>query len=149
MPYQQDLTTHPYLEAMSRVKGWPPPGTPALTVGWLAPEHDFPTALPDDAFLDALFYLCAHRSIIRTRGFHNCLLPHATRPAAICVVRRGDEEVRLGSAEIGVVAAGGELLLAPNLVFHYIEEHHYQPPAIFTEAVLARRTITPPAGVPF
>ncbi|MCK9921865.1 hypothetical protein MXD61_08190 [Frankia sp. AgPm24] len=147
MPYQQDLATYPNLEMISRNFGWPPPGAAALAVGRLAPEHEFPTTLPDDAFLDALFYLCAHHSIMRVRSFHNCLLPHATRPAAICVVRRGDEEVRLGSAEIGVVAAGGELLLAPNLVFHYIEEHHYQPPAIFTEAVLARRTITPPAGV--
>ncbi|MCK9894825.1 hypothetical protein [Frankia sp. AgB32] len=149
MPYRHDLSPHPYFEAISRIKGWPPPGTAALTVGWLAPEHDFPTALPDDAFVDALFSLCAHHSVMRVRSYYGCLLPHATRPAAPYVVRRGGEEARLGSAEIGVVAASGELLLAPNLVFHYVEGHHYQPPEIFIEAVLARRIIVPPAGVPF
>ncbi|SNQ49513.1 conserved hypothetical protein [Frankia canadensis] len=148
MPYLQDLATHPRFDAICRIKGWPPPGTPALTVGWLAPEHEFPTALPDGAFLDALFYLCAHHSIIRTRGFHNCLLPHATMTAPICIAHRGGEEARLGSAEIGVVGAGGELLLAPNLVFHYVEGHHYRPPDIFIEAVLARRALVLPADIP-
>ncbi|SNQ49499.1 conserved hypothetical protein [Frankia canadensis] len=90
------------------------------------------------------------------RGFHNCLLPHATMTAPICIAHRGGEEARLGSAEIGVVGAeigvvgaGGELLLAPNLVFHYVEGHHYRPPDIFAEAVLARRAVVLPADIPF
>ncbi|SNQ49515.1 conserved hypothetical protein [Frankia canadensis] len=146
VPYLPDLTPYPNLEDMSRNFGWPPPGTSALTVGWLAPEHNFPTAFPESSFLDSLFYLCAHHSILRTRGFHSCALPHTAKPAAPYPARRGGEEAWLGSAEISVVAADGKLLFAPNLVFHYVEEHHYQPPDIFIEAVLAGRTVVLPTN---
>lgn len=43
--------------------------------------------------------------------------------------------LRVGSAEIRVFYQG-KTYAAPNLLYHYVVEHHYQPPSEFIEAVL-------------
>jgi hypothetical protein len=44
-------------------------------------------------------------------------------------------EVGMGNGEIWVVK-GETLYIAPYLIIHYIEEHNYQPPEEFIDAVI-------------
>jgi hypothetical protein len=49
-------------------------------------------------------------------------------------VRRGDEQLTIGSAEIRVF--GQRIYAAPTLIYHYVLEHHYQPPNDFVRGLL-------------
>jgi hypothetical protein len=51
------------------------------------------------------------------------------------------ESARLGCAVVVVESRPGVVLFAPDLVFHYVVAHHYQPPAEFINAVVARRIV--------
>ena len=51
-------------------------------------------------------------------------------------MRRGNDELWLGSAEIRVFSNEGVTYAAPNLIYHYIVDHHYLPPEEFIRAVL-------------
>jgi hypothetical protein len=53
------------------------------------------------------------------------------------LVRKGDEWITIGSAEIRVFGHDGRVYAAPNFIYHYVVVHHYQPPEEFVEAVLA------------
>jgi len=55
------------------------------------------------------------------------------------VIDIGGRSVVLGSAEIRVAANDRAVLCAPDLVLHYVRDHHYSPPAAFVDAVLKRR----------
>jgi hypothetical protein len=61
------------------------------------------------------------------------------------IARRSGKRVYLGNGEILVVGATGTAFLAPTLIFHYVAEHGYRPPAVFAEAL---RVSDPTAGVP-
>ena len=49
-------------------------------------------------------------------------------------MRRGDEELRLGSAEIRVFGREEGTYAAPDLIYHYVVDHHYLPPEEFIKA---------------
>ena len=66
-----------------------------------------------------------------TRGWHNCELCH---PEPISP-RAGNQLRSFGTAEIRVFYQG-RIYAAPNLIYHYVTEHNYQPPDEFIEAVL-------------
>src|SRR5215831_16890956 len=44
----------------------------------------------------------------------------------------------LGSAEIRVFGNNGHIFAGPDLIFHYMQEHHYLPPDIFVQAVMTQ-----------
>src|SRR2546428_13429610 len=80
-----------------------------------------------------------HRSgnstpVHQMRGYHKCELCSA--PTSGVHVRRGDEEQSLGSAQIRVFGSGDATYAAPNLIYHYVVDHHYRPPEAFIQAVL-------------
>src|SRR5207253_72063 len=54
--------------------------------------------------------------------------------------------VELGSAEIRVFSNDGIIYAAPNLIFHYVAAHEYDPPEEFKQAV---RTGPPPESKKF
>ena len=125
MAYFADLTPYSYLHAQrSRL---------LLNVGWLGGGHAFPTALPSDEVLSALFTACKTR-VNLTRGFHACSLCRS--PGYPTKADWEGEVLQLGSAEIRVAHKNGLTFAAPNLIFHYVKEHHYLPPPIFLEALL-------------
>ncbi|GAA2284924.1 hypothetical protein GCM10010415_63560 [Streptomyces atrovirens] len=122
MTYYPDLTRYSYDESDQEM----------LNVGWLAPEHDYRTGVVDERVVDALKVLSAAYDN-QMRGIHHCEFCDVDRP----VVLGGpamDTEVWLGSAEIRVRGADGTLYAAPNLVIHYMTEHHYCPPEEFCRA---------------
>lgn len=123
MAYYPDLSDYAYLASAIRH-----PAT--RNIGWLAREPPFATAPPSDALLDALWRYCKI-SVAQTRGVHDCEL---CRAAAFRAERHGDS-LLLGTAEIRVFAATGEIYAAPTLIYHYVEVHHYVPPGPFLRAL--------------
>ncbi|MEY9861793.1 dihydropteroate synthase [Catenulispora sp. GAS73] len=135
MTYYPDLAPYEYLPETV------PEGVELLTVGWLEPGHEFPTAADD---LDPVFWrnlvtLAADHLVAATRGVHGCRFRHLFEADFQYRAVYGTRVLYLGNAEIRVVAADGRQLTAPSLVVHYIRDHAYQPPAEFVEAVTAMR----------
>jgi hypothetical protein len=106
-----------------------------LNVGWLAIEYPFAKKKACEELLDALFETCL-RTVNQTRGFHECQFCDA--PTFGVEVSRNDQRTGLGSAEIRVEGKGGIRYAAPDLIYHYVAEHDYDPPKEFVEAVLQR-----------
>lgn len=136
MTYYPDLTPYDYLPQTV------PEGVELLTVGWLEPGRDFPTAATED--LDPLFWqnlvtLAADHPVAKTRSVHACRFRHLFEADYQYRAVYGSRVLYLGSAEIRVIAADGRHLTAPTLVVHYVRDHGYRPPAEFVEAVAAMR----------
>jgi hypothetical protein len=112
------------------------PGSRHLAVGWL--DHGQPITRGDvpDGFPEALWQLCIS-PILLTRGFHECTFcPKAGR---IRLYTRNERSAYLGQGEIWVRGVG-KTYRAPNLIYHYVADHQYQPPAEFIHAVMRPRT---------
>jgi hypothetical protein len=123
--YFEDLTPYQYLSDATDKN--------SLNVGWLDRKYLFNKGEPTEYFLDKLFKLCKS-PVNQTCGFHQC---------PFCVSGKwGVEEVRngqtinLGSAEIRVTGLNGIAYAAPDLIYHYVKQHHYLPPEEFIKAVL-------------
>jgi hypothetical protein len=124
--YYPDLTPYAYLQER--------PDENVVNIGWLDAGHEYPRGSVPDAFLARLFDLCAS-PVNRTRGYHLCPFCAVKKmglPAAL-----GGRKVTLGSAEIRVPASDGKAYAAPDLIFHYVRDHEYQPPDEFVDAVLS------------
>jgi hypothetical protein len=122
MPYFPDLT--PY-EMRNDTEG------PALNIGWLDKEHAFNQGPVDEDICERIKQKCLFERVRLTRGWHQCplcLRPQFGTPVA-------GEKALLGDAEIRVKGADSKVYTAPNLIYHYITEHAYQPPVEFLEAV--------------
>lgn len=135
MTYYPDLAPYDYLPETV------PPGVELLTVGWLEPGYDFPTADedPDPRFWQNLITLAADHTVAATRSVHACRFRHLFEADYQYRAVYGTRVLYLGGAEIRVVAADGRHLTAPTLVVHYVRDHGYQPPQAFVEAVTAMR----------
>lgn len=114
-----------------------PPGVLALNVGWLGPEVEFPQGEPPEEFVPALTELCARHSCNRMRGWQRCQLEHPAGETEHPLRFDYDaKRVAMGDAEVRVTSQDGRLLIAPNLVLHYVTEHKYLPPREFIESVI-------------
>ena len=131
MAYFDDLSDYWYTEDGFK------PGT--LNVGWIKVDEPatFPTLSPSNEFLDKLFQFCLIQCV-SMRGRHVCEL--CDDPSTIA--ERHGRIIRLGSAEIRVFGEAA-IYAAPNLVFHFVSEHHYQPPQEFVDAVMS--SVAPPS----
>ncbi|MDX1663994.1 MAG: hypothetical protein R3272_09385 [Candidatus Promineifilaceae bacterium] len=107
-------------------------GLDPLAVGWLERNEDFATGTTPAGFADVLFEFCLEpHTVCAIRG---------TRPCPICgqrvePVTLGDSTAQLGAAEIRVLGEE-DIFAAPDLIYHYVTEHAYRPPAVFVQAVL-------------
>ncbi|TDC73499.1 hypothetical protein [Streptomyces hainanensis] len=134
MTYFADLTPYAYLPSSV------PPGVRALNVGWLEAGRPFTFGRPPEHFTERLGLLCRDQPRARSMGLHACDQPHPSGGPLVPVYADiGGESVMLGTAEVRVVSATGEWLVAPTLVHHYVTHHGYLPPPDFVEAVLAGR----------
>lgn len=141
------MTWYADLSEYGDLPGSVPPGYAARNVGWLAPGHDFPIGDAPKDFVDELGALCARYRYAQARGFHDCAFAHENGDLNYSLygltVTVSGEQIALGSAEIRVAAEDGTILIAPNLILHYVTYHRYLPPREFVEAVLARRPAPP------
>ena len=94
-------------------------------IGWLENGHSFPVARPSDETLDQLWELCP-ASVVMMRGAHPCDL---CVPRTFGRAERGGTKLVLGFAEIRVFSPDGRIYAAPNMIYHYVEAHHYRPRA--------------------
>lgn len=95
-------------------------------VGWLGRgAEDFPTGKSSADFIDRLKVYCS-KPIFVARCYEDCPWSHLHE----C----GDG--RAISAEICLKGADGRWFSAPTLIAHYVEQHHYAPPAVFVDSVM-------------
>ena len=125
MAHFDDLTAYVYMAHSVR------PGT--KNIGWLDAATPFPQSVPDGAFLTRLWAYC-QISVVQTRGIHPCELCSAGTQTIFGW--HGDESLLLGTAEIRVFGATGDIYAAPTLIYHYVKDHHYAPPEEFVHAVM-------------
>jgi hypothetical protein len=133
MTTYEDLTPYVYWREE------PEETAPTVNVGWLGRGSRFEVGEPEPGLAEALLELASFHRMHATRGWHGCELcgPEGTYPVRVPFERASGGEVTLGSAEIHVPGADGVVYAAPNLVCHYVERHHYRPPAEFVRAVFA------------
>ena len=128
MAYFEDLTPYIYnqTEADERI----------LNIGWLSQENSFPTGKVDKATLHELAKL-VEKPLNLFRGFHDCEFcpPRIYEAVEGQFVGRTIRDCPNGSGEIRVKGKSGLIYVAPTLITHYIETHHYLPPDEFLNAV--------------
>jgi hypothetical protein len=115
----------------------PAPLDNVVAVGWLSQSSGYPTGDVSAQFIDSLAGLMSSHRVNPMRGYHACEFC-STSPLK-CEVQPG-KTIVLGSAEIWVPSANRSVIYAaPDLVYHYVKEHHYLPPGGFIDAVMAVR----------
>jgi hypothetical protein len=123
-----------YFEDLSKYSYFGHGSSEALNVGWVE-ETNSATAVPSPEILDRLWEHCKV-AVEQTRGFHIChLCPEAQR--GVVYASRNGLSLNLGSAEIRAISADGRVYAAPNLVYHYVHTHRYDPPEEFKAALRA------------
>jgi len=106
---------------------------PLRAVGWLDAEHSFETGSVSAGDFERLCELLVSPwQPFTAAGTHECELCAHTRGPS--VLRFADHEVRLGVSNL-FLPAGDVLYVAPSLIVHYIDAHHYRPPDAFLAAV--------------
>lgn len=125
--YYPDLTPYSYLSGDRPAN--------ALNIGWLDNQHPFPKKKASEELLNALFESCLH-PVLNTRGWHHCEFCCPGPNFGGMKVSRHGREALLGSAEITVKGKNGRVYAAPNLIYHYVAAHDYDPPKEFLEALL-------------
>ena len=120
MAYYPDLSPYEY-DLPLKVEG-------VLNVGWLELSHDFQQGYTDATVARTLRWLAEHHCVNQMRGFHICDFCDVERPP------NGPLRL-LGSAEIWVPAGPGRFFASPDLIIHYVEDHQYQPPGVYLEAL--------------
>lgn len=127
MTYFEDLSVYNYSHQWTYKK--------TLNVGWLGRGFDYTSGVVEEKFIDRLWLFCL-TSVPQTRGFHECEL--CSNPAiGPLVFEHNLQKIKLGRSEIRVFGKHGIVYAAPNLIMHYVCDHHYQPPIEFIEAVLS------------
>jgi hypothetical protein len=123
MAYIADLSDYPYGDDCQLAR--------AKAIGWLDHGQPFPTSPPDAAMLDRLWKFC-QTSVAQTRGWHQCTFCDG---AVGVEVQRDGQTLLLGTAEIRVFSATGQVYAAPTMIYHYVAVHHYAPPGEFVSAL--------------
>jgi hypothetical protein len=126
MTFFKDLT--PYSFKRSAIR------TNSVNVGWLDIAHTYQVGSVPLEMIEALWRFC-RAPVVRTRGFHVCNLCHASQPGPLRVTQ-GDETLKLSTAEIRVFGSN-KIYAAPDLIYHYVTKHAYQPPDEFVVAVIS------------
>jgi hypothetical protein len=104
-------------------------------VGWLDRTYAFPQGRTSQAFRDALAKHIRYSSV-QTFGRHQCNL--CNKKGHNVQIQLGDlGTISLGSCEILVFSANDLVYVAPDLVYHYVNECEYLPPEPFIEAVIS------------
>jgi hypothetical protein len=126
MAFFHDLTPYTYLKSAKDY------GI-ALNVGWLSGGQPYAHGNVSEEFLNNLWLHCKV-PVHTTRGLSPCeISQECVYPV---VAEFNMESLRLGSAEIRVLAREGTIFAAPDMIFHYITVHRYLPPNKFLDAVI-------------
>jgi hypothetical protein len=127
--YYPDLSPYEYA-----IRLGPVPGSPCqkLNIGWLGRDREFPKGDVAEPLLKKLFRL-SRIGLDRMRGWHSCELCWFSRSGFR--FKMDGQAQFLGDAEIEVCGKSGVIYRVPNLICHYIRDHHYKPPDEFLRAL--------------
>lgn len=125
--YFPDFSIYSFLEVKSNAN--------TLNIGWLDANHSFSKNKASEELLNGLFEKCLY-PINKTRGYHLCQFCKSSS-FGLKATRNG-KEIILGSAEIWIKGKDGKTFAAPNLIYHYVAEHDYEPPNEFIDAILSK-----------
>lgn len=124
MTWYRDLSPYRYTQE--------PCADRTLNVGWLSREREHTRGQIDPRHVELIWDRCRVIAL-DTRGLHPCeLCPEEAR--SNWFVHSGERR-RLGSGQIRVFAANGDIFAAPDLLFHYVRDHAYRPPDVFLTAL--------------
>jgi hypothetical protein len=133
MTYFKDLTPYEYFARHETLTPKP------LNIGWLSIEAPFETGFSSQEFKDKLLKFCLDEYIVLiARGFHACEF------CGLSWEQWHNEQkdkyknahwASIGDGEIRVLGKSA-IYAAPALIYHYVVEHKYKPPAEFIEAIL-------------
>jgi hypothetical protein len=126
MSYFEDLTPYTYYHSGIRDN--------TVNIGWLDIDYPYQRGEAPVEFSDKLWDF-VKISLFRMRGFHICNLCPENELSPL-VIHKDGVDLKLGNDEIRVLGEAGKIYAAPNLIYHYVTEHEYQPPAEFIQAVL-------------
>ncbi|MCU1305236.1 MAG: hypothetical protein JWQ87_5520 [Candidatus Sulfotelmatobacter sp.] len=125
MAYFKDITRYDYSKYTFKCAG------ELYNVGWLERCAPYPKGDVTPELTAKLLALCKW-PVNRYRGWHNC---HFCQEYPVRITDC-EGEICLGDGEIRVAATDGLLTyVAPNLIYHYVVEHHYLPPDGFLDAL--------------
>jgi predicted nucleic-acid-binding Zn-ribbon protein len=116
-----------YYPDLERLDYFPVDETTILkAVGWLNGDHDFTTGRVSQDFFDRLNELMEIAwQPLHSMGCHVCELCQFSEY----------EKTATGQKNI-FIPFDGAIFVAPELILHYINVHHYLPPNVFVEAVM-------------
>jgi hypothetical protein len=103
-----------------------------LNIGWLDPAYDFVEGEVSVEFIEQLKRYWQKPTII-FRSLDTCEFCSHGWPA------RSRENSDITAGEVWVWGNNGVVYVTPTLIYHYIVDHSYLPPAEFIEAVLQGR----------
>lgn len=126
MTFFKDLTPYTYSHFSRSIT--------CVNIGWLAFGQPYNTGPVSENVVSALWRY-VRCPVIQHRGYHRCELcqPIPLRP--ITAIRNG-ESAHLGSAEIRIFGSDGRVYAAPTMIYHYMTNHQYSPPAEFVTALM-------------
>jgi hypothetical protein len=128
MTYFRDLTPYTYTQ-----------GDETINVGWLSAGEELIIGETSPEFQNKLFQFCKDENIVKVmRGFQECEFCRLSWTEwGKSHPMYGDDAkwMSIGNGEIRVIG-NNVIYAAPALIYHYVAEHHYQPPQEFINAVL-------------
>ena len=124
MAYFKDLDDYSYFDEAGQVA--------SKCVGWLEKGMAYDIGEISEEVLDRVWEYC-QVSLMQSRGTHICELCDDGQG---WTGNRNGVKLQLGSAEIRVFGEGGTIYAAPDLIYHYMRDHHYRPPEAFLEALM-------------
>ncbi len=132
MTYYEDLTPCAYFDDISSDGSGRPWSEFLTAVGWLEPDHVFPTGHSEPAFVDKLIEL--RNSGEAYMGYHRCgFCPGAPEKTPTSVTYDG-KAINVGDGNM-FVPGRETVYAAPSLIIHYVVDHDYSPPTEFRDAV--------------
>ena len=127
MPHFDDLTAYDYKKRDD---------TPdALNVGWISGKFPYPKGDVPPPLLTKLHALAVTQPVNVCRSYRACECCPPSQSEERSLAKWRGKSRQLGGAEIWVPGENAVLYAAPNLIIHYIEKHHYLPPAEFLAAL--------------
>lgn len=106
-------------------------GLDPLAVGFLSRKYPFQTGKVPYKFLQKLLPFChPSKTVCQTHRTQNSALGGKQIEVDI-----NSERITLGGAEIRVIG-DEDIFAAPDLIYHYVADHHYLPPDEFVNAVM-------------
>lgn len=125
MTYYKDLSE--YMYRSSKEKN-------IVNVGWIDGEHKYLKGDVTEYFIRALWEYIKY-PVNKTRGIHSDIALEGGMKKF--VAKYQGYNILLGTAEIRVIDTKNNIVYAaPNLIIHYVINHHYIPPQNFIDAVI-------------